>query len=129
LLKEQLRTPSLKPQFSISESHPEGLREQLVEELVEKRAALLSSQEPHSFSKNDIEKAGRLLFYFPNDNLADGAAQYSSNGFFDVDNVPPWDTWVHYSERTLVSWVPHQVVVLAQKGIDVNPEMCIRWID
>src|SRR5207247_2550506 len=37
---------------------------------------------------------GRLLAYFPDDNLADGVAATESNGFFDVDNIPPYDTWV-----------------------------------
>ena len=59
----------------------------------------------------------------------DGAAKYSSNGFFDVNNVPPWDIWVAFSEQTLVSWVPPMLLELAQKGIDANPEGCIRWAD
>jgi hypothetical protein len=37
---------------------------------------------------------GRLLIYFPNHDLACGAAEQETAGFFDVNNVPPWDTWV-----------------------------------
>jgi hypothetical protein len=37
---------------------------------------------------------GRLVAYFPDDNLFDGAAEAESQGFFDVDNIPPYDTWV-----------------------------------
>src|SRR4030095_14369286 len=37
---------------------------------------------------------GRLLAYFPNDNLFDGFAEVQSKGFFDVNNIPPPDTWV-----------------------------------
>jgi hypothetical protein len=72
---------------------------------------------------------GRLLLYWPDENLACGGAEVSSHGFFDVNNVPPWDLWVAFSERTLVSWVPAQVIEIAQLGIDANPEACIRWAD
>jgi len=40
------------------------------------------------------------------ENLADGAAKHPSKGFFDVDNTPPWDTWVAFSHGILLSWVP-----------------------
>jgi hypothetical protein len=70
---------------------------------------------------------GRLLHYWPHENLACGAAEYSSNGFFDQNNVPPWDTWMSFDGRTLVSWVPSILIPLAQDGIDANPEGCIAW--
>jgi hypothetical protein len=79
---------------------------------------------------------GRLVVYFPDDDLADGAAEVQSRGFFDTYNAPPWDTWVAMVEDGpadrprpyLVSWVPPELVALAQSGIDVNPERCIRWL-
>ena len=67
-----------------------------------------------------------LLLFVPSETLMDGAAQQSSNGFFDVNNVPPWHIWVDFADRTLVCWVPHVLVDAAQTGIDVNPEECIR---
>ena len=77
---------------------------------------------------------GRLLLYAPDDTLSDGAAGVNTDGFFDFDNVPPWDTWVAYlyeSEKLqyLVSWIPPQLVELAHGGLDVNPEACILWLD
>src|SRR5690242_13263477 len=39
---------------------------------------------------------GRLLIYFPSSDLACGAAEQGTAGFFDINNVPPWDTWVAY---------------------------------
>ncbi len=50
-----------------------------------------------------------------------------TKGFFDVNNVPPWDTWVCYLDRYLVSWVPPVLEELASAGIRVNPEECIQW--
>jgi hypothetical protein len=58
-----------------------------------------------------------------------GAAEYVSFGFFDVDNVPPWDTWVTMFGKYVVSWVPPQLFRLVQEGLDVNPERCIVWAD
>lgn len=81
---------------------------------------------------------GRLLVYFPDEQLADGAAEEESKGFFDTFNTPPWDTWValygdDQHDRAfsvyLVSWVPPALVDLATAGIRVNPEECIVWLD
>jgi len=81
-------------------------------------------------------QGGRLLVYFPDLDLCDGAAEVESRGFFDVNNAPPWDTWVafvHYpddSERSfLVAWAPPAFVQLANAGIQVNPEECVKWLD
>jgi hypothetical protein len=73
--------------------------------------------------------SGRLLLYWPEENLACGAAQVGSRGFYDADNVPPWDIWVAWEERVLISWVPPGLIGIAQMGIDANPEACIQWID
>jgi hypothetical protein len=82
---------------------------------------------------------GRLLAYFPDANLCDGAAEVESQGFFDLDNCPPWQTWVALFNdgaedgrgyrRYLVAWVPPQFLSLTTAGIDVNPEECIVWLD
>jgi hypothetical protein len=82
---------------------------------------------------------GRLLVYFPNADLCDGAAEAVSNGFFDVYNTPPSGTWVafvsepevkdiSYSEY-LIAWIPPALIELAAAGIMVNPEECIKWLD
>jgi hypothetical protein len=81
---------------------------------------------------------GRLLAYFPDAELSDGAAEQETGGFFDVNNAPPWDTWVALfrDDRTtdrsyqefLVSWVPPGFVALAERGLSVNPESCIVWL-
>lgn len=80
---------------------------------------------------------GRLLVYFPDDDLACGAAEDETYGFFDVNNVPPWDTWVTYIQNAyngeynteyLVAWIPREFVKLANRGVNVNPEQCIQWL-
>jgi hypothetical protein len=80
---------------------------------------------------------GRLLVYYPDAELTDGAAQAESTDFFDVFNSPPWGTWVGYFEEHpqdtdrsgyLLAWVPDKFIPLADAGINVNPEECIAWL-
>ena len=78
---------------------------------------------------------GRLLAYFPDESLACGVAEYETQGFFTVDNVPPWDTWVAYlhdeDDQTnyLVAWVPGPLTRIVGEGIRVIPEECVGWAD
>jgi hypothetical protein len=121
-LKDQLRSPAICPTGTLSGARTDNERKAVVRSVVSKRSALVSPKE-----YDPLADVGKLLLYVPVENLADGAARYASKGFFDDDNVPPWDTWADFSEGTLLSWVPPQLVVLAQNGIDANPECCIRW--
>lgn len=132
-MKRKLRTPELKPSFRLNEFGDDGrwekavddaLWEKAVAEVVARRSQLTAGT---SAETRDTNVGGRLLLYTPSENLACGAAEASSNGFFDVNNVPPWDIWVDFSEDTLVSWVPPALLDVAQMGIYVNPEACIRW--
>jgi len=77
---------------------------------------------------------GRLLAYFPDENLACGVAEPETQGFFTVDNVPPWDTWVaylHEDEQTnyLLAWVPGPLTRMVEGGVRVIPEQCVGWVD
>ena len=126
-----LRTPKLRPHLL------EENRSSAVDTVVYAR---------ESYGGVDIRKAtiprdlggGRLLIYFPNSDLACGAAEQETAGFFDINNVPPWDTWVAYLQdeynidsfdtEYLIAWVPPEFVSLANQGVDVNPEQCIMWL-
>lgn len=73
---------------------------------------------------------GRILYFEPAMNLMDGAACVASLGFFDTENVPPWDTWLCFADnRFLVSWVPPGYVKRVAEGIWANPEQCINWAE
>jgi len=125
-LSKQLRTPILCPDPFVSEQSV-AERERIVGTLAEKRADQLRLDHRYPLALVDDLAGGRLLQYAPDENLCDGAAQYSSKGFFDVDNIPPWDTWICFIEPYLISWVPPRLLELANIGIDVNPEQCILW--
>lgn len=100
--------------------------QEAVETLVNRRTELLQS---HARSSPLTNHAGKLLLFTPEVSLSDGAATVVSDGFFDVDNVPAWDTWLYFDGHTLLSWVPPQLISKVQLGIDVNPESCIRWAE
>ena len=87
---------------------------------------------------------GRLLVYYPEKSLGDGAAAVETEGYFDSRNTPPWDTWIDYFEEPsvegqngwerseryyLIAWVPPALVEVIQRGIDVNPEQCLQWLE
>ncbi len=132
-IRSQGNSDALKTIFRSADFQPSGARTEAewkrrVDEIVAARARLLQSIGclPAADASHDL-KGGRLLLYSPSENLSDGAAEVTTMGFFDADNVPPWDIWVHYSQAALISWVPPQLLSLTQDGIDVNPEGCIRW--
>jgi hypothetical protein len=120
----ELRSPELDPaKFGLDfYSHGHG-NIPAVETLVQRRAQLIRSRT----AVNRI--GGRGLLFTPQDSLSDGAATVQSEGFFDVDNVPAWDTWIYFDGRILLSWVPTELISRVQSGIDVNPEECIKWAD
>ena len=127
-LTHQLRSESLRP-LAQSLARLGADRVGIVEQVIEARSQVLRRSGKHSGSAHIDLCGGRLLLYAAEDNLADGAAEYVSMGFFDVDNVPPWDTWIAVYGKYLVSWVPTQLFRFVQEGLDVNPEQCILWAD
>ncbi len=140
-----LRTPDLRPAvLDETRTHcrytwgtvPE--RQALVRTLTQERARRLQVEGRYPAVPADDLADGRLLVYDPDDSLFDGVAEEVTRGFFDVDNTPPWDTWLGYvHERDeegwrpfdsyLVSWVPPGFIALADVGIQINPEECILW--
>jgi hypothetical protein len=123
----ELRSSQLRPRLPTDRYPSDSDWSNAVGELIVKRSQVLKQEWTEKVSA--YAKGGRILLYIPQENLADGAAQVSSGGFYDADNVPPWDVWVGFSNSALVSWVPPTLIEVAQMGIDANPENCIRWSD
>ena len=101
----------------------------MVNRVIDLRSSLIKSQPLREDVTPPSQLRGRLLIYVPSENVSDGASGYASNGFFDACDWPPWDLWLHYSDRTLISWVPEILFPLAQAGIDANPVECLRWVN
>ena len=96
------------------------------------RARYIALRHPAKCRAADLA-GGRLLVYEPDINLAHGLEESETRGYVDVDNTPPWDTWIDYVHEAnanyLRSWVPGPFLELVSGGIAVNPEECIRWLD
>jgi len=112
----------------------------LVNSVVAARRYCLPEQQITPVRFTDDLKGGKLLVYFPDAELSDGAAEVASRGFFDVHNAPAWDTWVGLFEDDvrgpdlsyktyLISYVPEPLVKLVNDGVEVNPEECIMWLE
>jgi hypothetical protein len=120
---------------------PESFRPRILEPNYFATVRSVGIARAHEVSLAPVQRTvgdGRLLLYFPDAELADGAAEAESCGFFDVNNAPPHATWVGiFQDRSasddsyatyLLAWVPPAFIELADRGIAVNPEECIAWL-
>jgi hypothetical protein len=130
--KECFRTEKLRPQPLLP------TRFTVVDDVRQNRSRLLGYQHSSSDPCPEVATAGgRLIAYSPDANLACGVSEVETEGYFDVNNTPPWDTWValvhapmaQHFETSLIAWVPPMFVRLSQSGIDVIPEGCVMWLD
>ena len=139
-----LRTPALFPRSILwrggrappFQNRTTAERQVLVNRLANQRARLLLDRGAAPGASDRLN--GRLLVFYPNATLSDGAAATTSGRFFDDENIPAWDCWVwagedrHAAEASsygsyLVCWVSPEWVDRADAGIQVNPEQCLRW--
>lgn len=127
-LRQQLRSTAFRS-YAASLFQAGENRTELVQRLAEKRASLLREINASPPTVSSDLAGGRLLVYEPDDNVEDGASEYMSKGYFDERDAPPWDTWVCYSDRQLISWVPPSLLGLVQAGIATNAVDCIRFAE
>jgi hypothetical protein len=125
-LNNQLRTPELRPEPFVPSQNNRPI---IVEALCAKRAQLIHERDAYPRLVSSDLAGGKLLIYEPDNNFDDGASQEQSKGYFDGKDAPPWDTWLCYSDRQLISWVPPSFLDLVQAGIATNPVDCVRWVE
>jgi hypothetical protein len=64
----------------------------------------------------------------------DGVATAQTNGLFDPEDLPPWDTWLSYGSfpsfrgDVLLSWIPKTFVPLAELAIRAHMCDAYRWV-
>jgi hypothetical protein len=152
--EHSLRTPSLQPpgirvaddwlndhwaRVRRGHEHRQAFPER-VQALVEARARLLRSEGRYPSIPAGGLAGGRLLVYYPDANDSSGFSGEQSGGFFDVEDAPPWDTWLWFVQEResprnqsldayLVSWVPPPMIELAEQGIQMNAMDCIGWAE
>jgi hypothetical protein len=76
--------------------------------------------------------AGGLILLTTIDTDSCEAATEPSNGYYDLNDLPGWDTWFLHSETdgaggAIYCWVPGALVELAQRGMDVIPVKSVQW--
>lgn len=130
--EHSLRTPELRPRadFAWGKDTPNA-----VLRLAQTRAELLKNT--GSVEVQEEQVSGRLLLADPKESDLCGLSVFESGGYIDTDDVPPWDTWVHYAHEDTVAggkrasyllcWVPSCFVPHVEKGIAVNPVECFFW--
>jgi len=149
---DSLRTIALRPEIltasqmlgRVSDLPILGPREEqdVIARIAPVRAALLRTADAYPLP---IERhgllpnlaGGRLLICRSLEmTLLDGASEAISQGFFDGDDLPPWDTWLWYSitgneesVRYLLAWIPPIFLDLAEKGVDCNYFGCFEWVN
>ncbi|MBZ9750329.1 hypothetical protein K7W42_05560 [Deinococcus sp. HMF7604] len=89
--------------------------------------------------EREVRRPQAFLVVEPAYSLSDGAAYVATSGYFDQNNMPPWDTWIAPVPPpsgsdvswgpALLCWVPPWAREGAERAIDVNPEQCLQWVD
>ncbi|MDB5115311.1 MAG: hypothetical protein JWQ79_803 [Mucilaginibacter sp.] len=76
---------------------------------------------------------GKILIAGIDETVTDGASAEVSNGFIDIYDCPPIDTWFYISNnkngRIFFSWIPEKYSNLVDEGIAVNCVECFYWYD
>jgi len=108
-LSAAFRSDEIKPEQDIRDfSVPLKSKVNAVAKLVKSR------EETCLENKHNINK-GRVIIFFPERSLADGILSLETKGFFDENDMLPWDTWFYYGkekfdlddeEEFLLAWIP-----------------------
>ncbi len=129
---EYLRTPALRPEklqdtsLFLSSSNQAAAA---IEEISQKRKKLLTDEGLMPEGTTGIA-GGRLLAYFLGASGHDGVTESMSNGYFDHEDNPPWDTWVCcIAGKELIG--PDQEpfdlrVVIGQRAF--SPDYVLSWV-
>jgi hypothetical protein len=132
--RDSLRSARLKPPPTESEYDSLGGTYEAVDYVCERRRTALGSAPTEA--SIDL-RGGWLLALEVDCQLAEGACEAASQGFFDGNDTPPWDTWIALvkddtlpkgsGDRYLLSWVPPTFVDQAQAGSLVSSTDCLWW--
>lgn len=101
-----LRTPALRPE----------LPRLLTKADLDAALGILGQRRRGLLGNHPLEPMcrGRLLICEMLESVSSGESEAATSGFFDIDDRPPWDTWLSRLEQdsdtavTLISWVPER---------------------
>ncbi|HEY9773150.1 MAG TPA: hypothetical protein V6C81_05010 [Planktothrix sp.] len=153
---EYLRTPALRPEKLLKASLFLASSNQAataIEAISQKREQLLTNDSVVAEGTTGMA-GGRLLAYFLGASGHDGLTEYMSDGYFDHDDNPPWDTWVccirgkemirpdqqpfdfrvvfgqrRFSADYVLSWVPPAWIEIVGEVMRYEVMGAIMWAD
>ncbi|MBL8818547.1 MAG: hypothetical protein JNL58_21140 [Planctomyces sp.] len=110
-----------------------GTLQVAIQQICERRAALIEELNLKLPTIDFCKAAGRL-FGTDFDTDSCEAATDLSNGFFDLSDIPGWDTWFAYEPHNHIQgraycWVPNEIVAPVGRGIWAIPVDSVWWID
>ena len=132
-----LRSELLEPKISMAINfYDDKVIEDAITDICDNRSILL---EKEGIFVSKISE-GRPICFYPDYSLSEGFIFLSSEGYFDEDEFPPWDTWIDYSvndfehyhpdnHACLISWVPPQYIELVDRSISEDPYGCLVWAE
>jgi len=95
--------------------------------VIARREALLQGQ-----SLVPIQNNGRILIFFFDNCLYEGAVAAETRRYIGGNEFPPWDTWIctagQRNNRFLVSWVPEAFVDEVNAGFLVMTIPWLTWV-
>jgi len=77
----------------------------------------------------DINSLGKILRFQINITLVDGAPIECSEGFVDLYDIPPIDTWFYITKEYLYCWIPTMFIRKMQDAIDVEVLDSYAWLE
>jgi|GEM_PF-1505328 len=102
---------------------------QLVEEVIRKRQSNFASS-AISREPNFVDRSrGRLLLVAQDYSNHNNLTSDLTGGFFDYNDVPPWDTWIMLIEGILVCWIPGEFQAIVHEAMQYEAIGILAWAD
>ncbi|MBC9909308.1 hypothetical protein [Chitinophaga varians] len=98
-------------------------------------AALTARKDISPVTWEEMKQKGKIAAHEIYVTVVDGAAEVASNGYVDINDLPPVDTWIYQAYRigkgypVLYCWVPNAFVADVQAAMDVHVLDNYEWID
>lgn len=101
-------------------------------------------QQEYSECKAELSRHSHFILYDRSASFLTGLAQRDSDGYFSVEDCPPWDTWIYYGAFRgcidargnkvsdpvvgLLSLVPDRFLTCVRRGIAADVGFAVSWV-
>lgn len=126
------------PELSLTQRYceiPDSRKADVVNNIVSKRSDLLKNTNVPLIPVEDLHQYGRIMIFDIDDTVVDGAPESVSAGYIDIEDAPPYDTWIatggmlneigfYIEDNTIkdvvvVAWIPKDQYFYADLGVQV----------